>query len=84
MPVLTEAINIYVSRRYQKNFFFDKESGIKISIINLIKLTGQMLIGNFLVLQKDSRSKKVVDLLKVFKLFENQIFGDGYYDLNFR
>ena len=43
-----------------------------------------MLIGHFLVLQKDLRSEKVVDFLKVFKLFENEMFGDAYYDLNFR
>nr|XP_047142840.1 uncharacterized protein LOC124817088 [Hydra vulgaris] len=41
-------------------------------------------ISHFLVQNEDERSNRVVDFLKVFKLFENQIFGDAYYDLNYR
>ena len=84
MPVLAEAINKLCKQEVSENSVSDQKSGLKISLLNLIKLTGQMLIGHFLVLQKDSRSEKVVDFLKVFKLFENEMFGDAYYDLNFR
>ena len=84
MPVLAEAINKLCKQVVSENSVSDQKSGLKISLLNLIKLTGQMLIGHFLVLQKDLRSEKVVDFLKVFKLFENEMFGDAYYDLNFR
>ncbi|XP_065682293.1 uncharacterized protein LOC136095516 [Hydra vulgaris] len=61
-----------------------QKSGLKISILNIIKLSGKIIIGHFLVQNEDERSNRVVDFLKVFKLFENQIFGDAYYDLNYR
>ena len=61
-----------------------QKSGLKISILNLLKLTGQILIGHFLVQCDDIRSNRIVEFLKVLKLFENEIFGDAYYDLNYR
>ena len=61
-----------------------QKSGLKISILNLLKLTGQILIGHFLVECDDEWSKRIVEFLKVLKLFENEIFGTAYYDLNYR
>ena len=62
----------------------DQKSGLKISILNLLKLTAKFLIGHFLVENSDERSKNVVDFLQVLKLFENELFGDAYYDINYR
>ena len=62
----------------------DQKSGLKISILNLLKLNSKFLIGHFLVTNSDGRSKRVVDFLQVLKLFEDELFGDAYYDLNFR
>ena len=52
MPVLAEAINKLCKQVLSENSVSDQKSGLKISLLNLIKLTGQMLIGHFLVLQK--------------------------------
>ena len=57
---------------------------LKISILNLLKLNAKYLIGHFLVSNSDIRSKRVVDFLQVLKLFEDELFGDAYYDLNYR
>ena len=32
----------------------------------------------------DARSQQVVEFLQVLKLYEDEIFGDAYYDLNYR
>ena len=61
-----------------------QKSGLKLSILNLRKLTGDQLVGYFLVELQDDRSKKVVQFLKVLKLFENDYFGDVYCDLKYR
>ena len=61
-----------------------QKSGLKISILNLLKLTAKFLIGHFLIKNQDERSKAVVDFIQVLKLFENELFGDAYYELNFR
>ena len=61
-----------------------QKSGAKVGLLNLFKNTGNMLIGHFLVESQDQRSNRVVEFLKVFKLFENELFGDAYYDLNYR
>ncbi|XP_066911407.1 uncharacterized protein [Clytia hemisphaerica] len=58
-----------------------QKSGLKISILNMIKKTGQYLIGNFLMKNEDKRSDYVVMFLKVLKGFENDLFGDAYYDI---
>ena len=60
------------------------KSGLKVSVRNLLKLTAQTLIGDFLIECEDERSKRVVDFIQVFKIFENEIFGDAYCDLNYR
>ncbi|XP_065681675.1 uncharacterized protein LOC124811063 isoform X2 [Hydra vulgaris] len=61
-----------------------QKSGLKISILNLLKLTAKFLIGYFLVKNDDLKSQRVVDLLKVLKLYEDDLFGDAYYNLNYR
>ena len=61
-----------------------QKSGLKISILNLLKLSSKYLIGFYLMKNMDDKSKRVTDFVQVLKLFENEIFGDAYYDLNFR
>ena len=60
----------------------DQKSSLKISILN--KLTAKFLIGHFLIKNLDKKSKEVVELLQVLKLVEDELFGDAYYDLNYR
>lgn len=62
----------------------DQKSGLKISVLNLLKLTSQFLIGYYLTKNEDTRSKQVSDFLQVLKLYEQELFGDAYYELNFR
>ena len=50
MPVLAEAINKLCNQEVSENSVSDQKSGLKISLLNLIKLTGYILIGHFLVL----------------------------------
>ena len=61
-----------------------QKSGLKVSIINALKMTSKLIIGYFLMRKEDDRAKDVVDFLKVLKLFENDIFGDAYYDINYK
>ena len=41
-------------------------------------------MGYFLMKNEDIRSQRVSDFLTVFKLYENEMFGGAYYDLNHR
>ena len=61
-----------------------QKSGLKISILNMLKLTAKFLTGYFLVKNEDVKSQRVVDFLKVLKLYEDELFGDAYYDINYR
>ena len=62
----------------------DQKSGLKINILNLLKLTAKLLIGHFLIQNLDARSKMVVDFVQVLRLFQDELFGDAYYDLSYR
>ena len=62
----------------------NQKSGLKIGILNLLKKTGHMLISHFLMECEDLKSNRVTEFLKVLKLFESELFGDAYYDLNYR
>ena len=42
------------------------------------------MIGYFLVKNLDVRSQRVVEFLQVLKLFDDEIFGDAYYDISYR
>ena len=61
-----------------------QKSGLKINILNLLKLTAKLLIGHFLIQNLDARSKMVVDFVQVLRLFQDELFGDAYYDLSYR
>ena len=60
----------------------NQKSGLKIAILNMIKLTGKYVIGNYLMKNEDKRADYVVMFLKVLKGFENDLFGDAYYDIS--
>lgn len=59
----------------------NQKSGLKVSILNMIKLTGKYIIGHYLMKNEDKRADYVVMFLKVLKGFENDLFGDAYYDI---
>ena len=63
----------------------DQKSGLKIIyILNLLKKTAHLLVGYFLMKKEDIRSQWVPDFLTVLTLYKNEMFGDVYYDLNYR
>ena len=55
-----------------------------IGILNLFKKTEHILISHFLVQCEDRKSNRVTEFFKVLKLFESELFGNAYYDLNYR
>lgn len=59
----------------------DQKSGFKVNILNLLKLTAKFVVGNFIVKISEVKSKQVTDFIQAFK---NEIFGDAYYDINYR
>ena len=61
-----------------------KKSELKINILNLLKLAAKHVIGYHLMINMNDKLENAVNFLSVLKLFENQIFGDVFYDLNFR
>ena len=81
ITVLGKIIDEMCEHESFKTLFYLKISScLKISLLNLLNLTGQMLIGHFVVQQDDRKSAQIVYFLKVLKLFENEIFGDAYYE----
>lgn len=60
-----------------------QKSGLKVSILNLLKCTAKFLTGYFLMQNSDARSQRVVDFLQVLKLFVDEPFGDAYYDISY-
>ena len=90
IAVLGDAINNLTKSTEENEFdemvssVIGQTSGLKINILNLLKLTAKFMIGYYLMTKMDDKSKSVVDFLQVVKLFENEIFRDAYYDLNFR
>lgn len=51
--------------------------GLKINILNLLKSTAKYMIGYYLMMNLDDKSKSVVNILQVLKLFENEILDFG-------
>ena len=39
------------------------------------------MVGNFIVKNNEVKSKQVTDFIQTLNLFENEIFGDAYYDI---
>ena len=62
----------------------DQKSGMKVYIMNLLKRSANLLMGYFLMKNGDIRSQRVSYFLTVLKLYENETFGDTYYNLNYR
>jgi len=61
-----------------------QKSGLKVNILNLLKLSAKFLVGHFLVKNEEIRSTNVTNFIQVLKLYEYELFGDAYYDINYR
>ena len=61
-----------------------QKSGLKISILNLLKHNAKYLIGYFLMKNQEDNSKRVTDFLQVLRLVEDEISGDALYDISYR
>ena len=61
-----------------------QKTGLKISISNLLIITPNYLIGYYLVKCANVKSKQGTDFLQVLKLYEDELFGDAYYGINYR
>ena len=62
----------------------DQLSGLKVNILNLLKRPAKFVVGNFIVKNSEVKSKQVTDFIQALNLFENEIFGDAYYDIIYR
>ena len=62
----------------------DQKSELKVYILNLLKRIAHLLMGYFLMKNEDIRLQRVSDFLTVLKLYENEMFRDAYFDLNYR
>ena len=85
--VLNEAINLLCKKPVEETIqesISNQKSGLKLSIFNLLKLSGQMIMGHFTVTSEDERNKKVSQFLQALKWLESELFGDAYYDINYR
>ena len=86
MLILGRAINTLCEKdEIQDNDVYgllSEKSGLKIAILNLLKLVAKYLTGYYLMKRKDDSAQQVVDFLKVLKYYEDDIFGDAYYALN--
>ena len=49
-----------------------------------MKRIAHLLMGYFLMKNEDIRLQRVSDFLTVLKLYENEMFRDAYFDLNYR
>ena len=82
ISLLMHAVNTLSERSLEDRLSItDQKSGLKLSILNLLKATGKLLIGYILMQKLDAKSQQVVEFLQVLELY---IFGDAYYDLNYR
>ena len=87
IPILAEAVcNMSENSNEETGLqsICDQKSGLKVGVLNLLKLTSSFLNGHFLVKNMDERAKQVTDFLVVLKLCQDEIFGDAYYDINYR
>jgi len=90
ITVLGEAVNKLCDKPedtealHEESSVTGQKSSLKISIFNLFKTNAQYLMGYFLIHNEDKKKDRVVDFLQVLKLLENEIFGDAFYDINFK
>lgn len=84
VTILGKAINELCEKENSSDTITNQKSGLKINILNLLKLTSKFLIGYYLLKKEDTKKEKVTDFLQVLKHFEDEIFGDAIYDLNYR
>ena len=88
ITILGQAVSELCEKSMQEDIdgtsILDQKSGLKVSILNLLKLTANFLMGYFLVKCMDQEEKRVSEFLKVLKSYENDYFGDAYYDLKYR
>ena len=76
ISVLGRAINTLSERSLEDRLSItDRKSGLKVSILNLLKATGKLLIGYFLMQELDARSHQVAEFLQVLKLYKAEVPG---------
>ena len=86
ITILGNAVNVISEKSddVQNLSISGQKSGLKVSILNLLKLTAKFLIGHILVKGCDERAKRVTNFLQVLNLYQDDLFGDAYYDLQYR
>ena len=87
ITILGEAINALSDRSDEDINHITvtgQKTGLKISIQNLLIISAYYLIRYYLVKWADDKSKRVADFLVVLKLYEDELFGDAYCDINYR
>ena len=62
----------------------DQKTGLKVYVLNLLKRKAHLLMGYFLMKNENIRSQRVSHFLTVLRSYENEMFGDAYYDLNYK
>ena len=85
--ILNDAINDLCEKPNEEtiqNSTSNQKSGLKVNILNSLKLCAQIIIGHFTVKNENERVSRINEFLNVLKLLENEFFGDAYYDLNYR
>ena len=86
IPILSNAINTLCDKdddeELQHLNLTGQKSGLKVGILNTLKKTANLLVGYYLMKRKDEEAREVMDFLKVFKYYEDEIFGSAYYDIN--
>ena len=84
ITILGQAINKLCEKPEDNTGITAQKSASKVAILNLLKLCAKYLIGHFLGKNLDVNAKHVTDFLQVLKLFQDDIFGDAFYDINYK
>ena len=87
IPILAQAVSNMSEKTNEEETGLQsvcgRKSSLKVSILNLLKLTSNFLNGHFLIRNQDQRAKQVTDFQVVLKLCQDKIFSDAYHNLNY-
>lgn len=70
--VLGQAIDELCRKEDDTKSLTGQKSGLKIAILNLIKVNGKYLVGFFLTKNQEVDSKRVTDFLQVYDYFSSR------------